>query len=119
LTDPGRHGISGALSITPLPRYLFTGRFLQVLRHLRNFARLYWRLFLDRRVSILPKALLVVTLLYVISPVDIAPDFVPLIGEVDDLVVVLAGLWLFVRLCPPVVVRQTVRDIAARATSGG
>jgi uncharacterized membrane protein YkvA (DUF1232 family) len=119
LTNPGRHGIHGGVSTTPLPRYLFAGRFLQVLRHLPNFARLYWRLFRDRRVSILPKALLVLTLLYVISPVDIAPDFLPVIGEVDDFVVLLSGLWLFVRLCPPEVVRQTVRDITARKDSSG
>ena len=83
-----------------------------MLLHLPNFARLYWRLFRDRRVSILPKALLVLALLYVISPLDIVPDFIPGIGEMDDIVVVLAGLWLFVRLCPPEVVRETVQSIA-------
>ena len=104
-----------ALSAASLPRYLFTGRFLQVLLHLPSFARLYWRLFRDRRVSILPKALLVLTLLYVVSPLDVIPDFIPGIGEMDDVVVVLTGLWLFVRLCPPEVVRQTVHEIATRA----
>jgi uncharacterized membrane protein YkvA (DUF1232 family) len=103
------------LSSTSLPRYLFTGRFLQVLRHLPNFARLYWRLFRDRRVSILPKALLVLTLVYVVSPFDVIPDFIPVIGEMDDVAVVLAGLWLFIRLCPPEVLREIVHDIAARA----
>ena len=90
-----------------------------MLLHLPNFARLYWRLFRDRRVPILPKALLVLTLVYVISPVDVIPDFVPVIGEMDDVVVVLSGLWLFIRLCPPVVVRETVHDIAARAKARG
>ncbi len=104
-----------ALSTTSLPRYLFTGRFTQVLRHLPNFARLYWRLFRDRRVSILPKVLLVLTLVYVISPFDIIPDFIPVIGEMDDVVVVLSGLWLFIRLCPPDVVREIVHDVATRA----
>ena len=104
-----------ALSSTSLPRYLFTERFLQVLRHLPNFARLYWRLFRDRRVSILPKALLVLTLVYVISPFDLIPDFIPVIGEMDDLAVVLSGLWLFIRLCPPEVVREIVHDVATRA----
>ena len=108
-----------ALSITSLPRYLFTGRFLQVLLHLPSFARLYWRLFRDGRVSILPKALLVLTLVYVVSPLDVIPDFIPVIGEMDDLAVVLSGLWLFVRLCPPEVVRETVHDIATRATPRG
>lgn len=108
-----------APSTTSLPRYVFTGRFLQVLRHLPSFARLYWRLFRDRRVSILPKALLVLTLLYVVSPLDVVPDFIPGIGEIDDVMVALSGLWLFVRLCPPEVVRETARDIAARAERRG
>jgi uncharacterized membrane protein YkvA (DUF1232 family) len=90
-----------------------------VLRHLPNFARLYWRLFRDRRVPILPKALLVLTLVYVVSPLDVMPDFIPVIGEMDDVVVVLSGLWLFIRLCPPEVVRETVHDIATRATARG
>jgi uncharacterized membrane protein YkvA (DUF1232 family) len=100
-----------ALSTTSLPRYLFTGRFLQVLLHLPSFARLYWRLFRDRRVSIRPKALLV--LMLVMSP------FIPVIGEMDDVAVVLCGLWLFIRLCPPEVVRDMVYDIAARADARG
>ena len=104
-----------ALSSTSLPRYLFTERFLQVLRHLPNFARLYWRLFRDRRVSILPKALLVLTLVYVILPFDVIPDFIPVIGEMDDVAVVLSVLWLFIRLCPPEVVREIVHDVATRA----
>ena len=86
-----------------------------MLRHLPNFARLYWRLFRDRRVSILPKALLVLTLVYVLSPFDVIPDFLPVIGEMDDVAVVLSGLWLFIRLCPPAVVREIVHDVAARA----
>ena len=108
-----------ALSTTSLPRYLFTGRFIQVLLHLPDFARLYWRLFRDRRVSILAKALLVLALVYAISPFDVIPDFIPVIGEMDDVVVVLSGLWLFIRLCPPEVVRETVHDIAARAKARG
>jgi len=107
------------VSTASLPRYLFTGRFLQVLRHLPSFARLYWRLFRDRRVSILPKAVLVLTLVYVMSPFDVIPDFIPVIGEMDDVAIVLFGLWLFIRLCPPQAVRETVRDIAARAENRG
>jgi uncharacterized membrane protein YkvA (DUF1232 family) len=101
-------------SAPSLPRYLFTGRILQVLTHLPDFARLYWKLFRDRRVSILAKALLVSALAYLVWPVDLVPDFVPFVGEVDDLAVVLSGLWLFVRLCPPEVVRERVREIAEK-----
>ncbi len=101
-----------AITASSLPRFLFTGRALQVLAHLPDFVRLYWRLFRDRRVPTLAKAFFVVTLAYLVWPVDLIPDFVPLLGEVDDLAVVLSGLWLFIRLCPPEVVRERVREIA-------
>ena len=114
MTARSRHVIRDRIvpSTASLPSYLFTARFFQVLTHLPSFVRLYWRLFRDARVSVLPKALLVLILLYVVSPLDIVPDFIPGIGEMDDVVVALGGLWLFIRLCPPDVVRETVHEIA-------
>jgi len=97
------------------PRLQLGMRGLRFLRNLPNFVRLYWRLLQDRRISIWPKALLVVALAYVISPVDLIPDVVPFLGEVDDLVFVLAMCRLFVYLCPPDVVREHVRRIDAGA----
>ena len=41
------------MSTSSLPRFFLTGRFLQILVHLPDFARLYWRLFRDRRVAAL------------------------------------------------------------------
>ena len=100
-----------------MPRYLFTGRGAQLLRHVPSFGRLYWRLWRDPRVSILPKALLALMAAYVVMPLDIVPEFVPVIGAMDDLAVAIVGLWLFVRLCPPPVVREHVRRIAAETES--
>jgi uncharacterized membrane protein YkvA (DUF1232 family) len=111
--------LSVGLTSGSLPRFLFTGRALQVVAHLPDFVRLYWRLFRDSRVSILAKALLVLTLAYVVWPFDFIPDFVPVLGEMDDLGVVLSGLWLFIRLCPADVVRERVREISTRARTGG
>ena len=88
-------------------------RGLQFVRHLPGFFRLYWRLLLDARVSIWPKALLVLSLVYLISPVDFIPDFIPVIGELDDLVVLLGAAKLFIYLCPREVVQEHVRRIAA------
>jgi uncharacterized membrane protein YkvA (DUF1232 family) len=98
-----------------MPRFLFTGSGAQVLRHVPSFAKLYWRLFRDRRVSLLPKALLVLIAVYLFSPLDVVPELVPVVGAMDDLAVGIAGLWLFVRLCPPAVVRDHVTAIAAEA----
>jgi uncharacterized membrane protein YkvA (DUF1232 family) len=101
-----------SLASRSLPRFLFTGKALRVLLHLPDFARLYWRLFRDSRVSLLPKALLVLSLAYLVWPFDVIPDFIPVVGEMDDLSVVAGGLWAFVRLCPPPVVREHVSAIA-------
>ena len=87
-------------------------RGLRFLRHLPQFVRLYWRLLRDPRVSIWPKALLVAGVLYVVSPVDLIPDVLPVIGEVDDLVVLIVVCRLFVYLCPPEVVRDHVHRIS-------
>ena len=86
-----------------------------MLRHLPQFVRLYWRLICDPRVSIWPKALLVVGVLYLLSPIDIIPDALPVIGEVDDLVVLIVVCRLFMYLCPPEVVREHVHRIDAGA----
>ena len=90
-------------------------RGLRFVRHLPQFVRLYWRLLHDRRVSIWPKALLVLSFLYVLSPVDLIPDFIPFFGELDDLVVVIAVCRLFVYLCPREVVEEHVHRIGAGA----
>jgi uncharacterized membrane protein YkvA (DUF1232 family) len=37
---------------------------------------------------------------YAASPIDLIPDFIPVLGIVDDLLIVPAGLWLTVRLIP-------------------
>ena len=89
---------------------------LQVFRfiwHLPNFVRLYWRLFNDSRVSVIPKAIMVAAIAYVLLPFDLWPDWAPpVLGEVDDLVVIAIALKLFVKLCPPHVVREHVQRIS-------
>ena len=37
---------------------------------------------------------------YALSPIDLIPDFIPVLGLIDDLVLLPLGVWLFVRLIP-------------------
>ena len=88
---------------------------LRFLLNLPNFVRLYWRLVCDRRVSLWPKALLLLGILYALSPVDFIPDVIPFVGEIDDLVIVIVALRLFIHLCP----REVVREHVHRIDTGG
>jgi uncharacterized membrane protein YkvA (DUF1232 family) len=74
---------------------------------LRNWARLLkrdatalWIAARDPRTPRLAKFVALATAAYAFSPIDLIPDFVPVLGLLDDLILVPAGLWLALRLIP-------------------
>ena len=62
--------------------------------------RLALRLARDSRVPMVAKLVLGGTLLYLVSPVDVVPDWLPIAGQADDIAVLLAGLNMFIKACP-------------------
>src|SRR6267378_2682149 len=54
----------------------------------------------DPRVPWYAKALALVVAGYALSPIDLIPDFIPVLGYLDDLIIVPFGIWLVVRLIP-------------------
>lgn len=87
--------------------------FYRLVTNLPSFVKLFSRLIKDERVALGPKLLVAALLAYVILPTDLVPDFLVGLGQVDDLIVLLTGLRLFLRLCPAHVVKEHVRAIAA------
>jgi len=83
--------------------------------YLPQFIRLFCRLMVDKRVSLLTKAVPLLGLLLLLSPPLLELDMIPLIGELDAIVVIGLTLKLFVWLCPPDVVREHVARIARGA----
>lgn len=67
------------------------------------------------RVPWYAKALAIAVVGYALSPVDLIPDFIPLLGYLDDLVLIPLGVWLVVRLIPPEVLAQCRRDAESLA----
>jgi len=65
---------------------------LDTIRQIPSYLRLLGGLLLDRRVSTLDKALVAGAIAYVVSPIDLIPDFIPFIGEVDDVFVMMLAL---------------------------
>ncbi|MFZ0492479.1 MAG: YkvA family protein [Acidimicrobiia bacterium] len=64
---------------------------------LPRMVKLIGRLIRDPRVPTSAKALALVSVGYVLSPVDIIPDFIPVIGETDDVLVVVLALHRLIR----------------------
>ena len=82
-------------------------------------ARLSWRLFKDGRVPAWVKLIPIAGLLYLLSPIDLLPDFVlPGLGEVDDLAMLLIAAKLFLDLSPPGIVREHLADIFGMPKGG-
>jgi uncharacterized membrane protein YkvA (DUF1232 family) len=76
---------------------------------------LVWRLFTDERVSWGVKTIPVLTVLYILSPVDLMPELVTgPVGGIDDLAALLLGLNLFIELSPPEIVREHLRQLSTQ-----
>src|SRR3546814_3980709 len=54
--------------------------------------------------DLLAKILCVATLLYALSSIDLIPDFIPVLGFVDDAILLPGLIWLAIRMLPPQVV---------------
>jgi uncharacterized membrane protein YkvA (DUF1232 family) len=86
----------------------------------RDAVALYYAL-LDERTPWYAKAVAAFTVGYALSPIDIIPDFIPILGYLDDLLIVPAGIALALRLTPPAVIADA-RERAERegsASAGG
>ncbi len=57
----------------------------------------------DPRTPLLAKFIVVLTVGYALSPIDLIPDFIPIVGYLDDLLLLPAGIWLAIRLIPDLV----------------
>lgn len=87
-----------------------------LLRTLVSYARLALRLLREPEVSRWAKMLPILGLAYVVLPLDIVPDVLPLVGQIDDLSVLVVILTLFVKLSPVRAVTFHPAAIADRRT---
>ena len=60
----------------------------------------------DPRTPWYAKAVAIGVVAYALSPIDLIPDFIPVLGQLDELVILPAGIWLVVRLIPPDVMNE-------------
>ncbi len=71
-----------------------------------RYVLLVWRLTFDRRVNIVIRSLVPLALVYLLWPFDLIKDNIPLIGRVDDIIILGLAVMLLVKLSPPHVVDE-------------
>ena len=67
----------------------------------------------DPRTPLAAKILGVIVVAYAVSPIDLIPDFIPVLGLLDDLILVPLGLWALRRMIPDEVMAEHRARIAA------
>jgi uncharacterized membrane protein YkvA (DUF1232 family) len=65
---------------------------MDTIRQLPNYVRMLFGLLTDRRVATIDKLLVGAAIAYILTPVDLIPDFIPFLGEVDDVFLLVTAL---------------------------
>src|SRR5512141_1239530 len=84
-------------------------------RALKNEALAVYLAAKDPRTPWYAKALIFFVVAHTFSPIDLIPDFIPILGYLDDLIITPGGLWLAVRLIPPEVLAEARVTAATRS----
>jgi uncharacterized membrane protein YkvA (DUF1232 family) len=86
------------VNLSSSTRYL---RMARLVVKLPTYARVVWGILRDPRTPIGLKGMLAAALAYVVFPIDLVPDAIPILGQADDLTVLLLVLDLFIQNAPP------------------
>ena len=83
-------------------------------RALKNEALAVYLAAKDPRTPWYAKALIFFVVAHTFSPIDLIPDFIPILGYLDDLIITPGGLWLAVRMIPPEVLDEARKTVATQ-----
>ncbi|CAN5573987.1 DUF1232 domain-containing protein [soil metagenome] len=69
-----------------------------------------WKLFKHPETPPMAKWVAIAVLAYAVSPIDLIPDFIPILGQLDDLIIVPLGVALVVRMTPKPLWEARIRE---------
>jgi uncharacterized membrane protein YkvA (DUF1232 family) len=72
----------------------------------------------DPRVPWYARAVAFAVVAYALSPIDLIPDFIPVLGALDDLIIVPLGMLAVRRLIPDEIYEEHLREAEVRAAGG-
>ncbi len=92
------HRLIYPIMMALIPRFLPQGL---------KYVRLIWKLSFDRRINIILRWLIPLALLYLVSPIDLIPDYrLPGVGRIDDILVLGLAILLLIKLSPKHIVNE-------------
>ena len=83
-------------------------------RQLHNEIYVLYLCFRDPRVPWYAKAFIITLVAYALSPIDLIPDFIPVLGYIDDVIIIAAGVYLASKMIP----RQVREEHRQKVISG-
>lgn len=72
----------------------------QATRRIRVYLLALWKLFRHPETPRAARWIAIAVIAYAVSPIDLIPDFIPVLGQLDDLILIPLGIALAVRLTP-------------------
>ena len=82
-------------------------------RQLRTEVYALYLAFRDQRVPWYAKAFVILIVAYALSPIDLIPDFIPVLGYFDDLILIPAGIYIALKMIP----KEVLQECRQRAKS--
>ncbi len=96
-------------------------RGFELSRRARKMKRRLWAVYLawkDPATPLAARLVIAAAIAYALSPIDLIPDFIPVLGQLDDLLIVPALIALALRLIPPVVAARCRREAWRHLAAG-
>ncbi|CCD37688.1 protein of unknown function DUF1232 [Candidatus Paraburkholderia kirkii UZHbot1] len=76
-------------------------------RHIKRDSMTLWFAYRSPKTPLLVKLLCVCVVAYALSPIDLIPDFIPVLGYVDDTLLLPGLIWLAIKLLPKDIVDES------------
>lgn len=83
----------------------------QKAKHLKSEAQVLMVAYKDKQTPLSAKILIWITVGYLLSPIDLIPDFIPVLGLLDDLIIVPALIALSIKLIPETVLMSAMEAV--------
>jgi uncharacterized membrane protein YkvA (DUF1232 family) len=85
-------------------------------RTIKQEIQVYQRVLRDNHTPWYAKVVLGLAVGYLLLPFDLIPDFIPLLGQLDDILIVPGLVWLALKLIPPEIVVEARKQITENTT---